>query len=79
VAASLHAPEFVNYACQLCGWCCRQYDISFSRADFERLSKLDWGKLEPALAGKNGPRRCETSGARTPIAFATAPTAPASS
>jgi Fe-S-cluster containining protein len=52
LAASLHAPEFVNYACQLCGWCCHQYDISFSRADFERLSKLDWGRLEPALAGK---------------------------
>jgi Fe-S-cluster containining protein len=52
VAASLHAPGFVNYACQLCGWCCHQYDISFSRADFERLSKLDWGRLEPALAGK---------------------------
>jgi Fe-S-cluster containining protein len=52
VALSLHAPEFVNYACQLCGWCCRQYDISFSRADFERLSKFDWASLEPALAGK---------------------------
>jgi Fe-S-cluster containining protein len=52
VAASLHAPEFVNYACQLCGWCCHQYDISFSRADFERLSRQDWGRLEPALAGK---------------------------
>jgi Fe-S-cluster containining protein len=52
VPASLHAPGFVNYACQLCGWCCHQYDISFSRADFERLSKLDWGQLEPALAGK---------------------------
>lgn len=52
MTASLHAPEFVNYACQLCGWCCRQYDISFSRADFERLSKFDWGRLEPALAGK---------------------------
>jgi len=49
---SLHAPGFVNYACQLCGWCCHQYDISFSKADFERLSKLDWGRLEPALAGK---------------------------
>ena len=52
MTANLHAPEFVNYACQLCGWCCHQYDISFSRADFERLSKLDWGRLEPALAGK---------------------------
>ena len=49
---SLHAPGFVNYACQLCGWCCHQYDISFSQADFDRLSKLDWGRLEPALAGK---------------------------
>ena len=52
MTASLHAPGFVNYACQLCGWCCHQYDISFSRADFERLSKFDWGRLEPALAGK---------------------------
>jgi lysine-N-methylase len=52
LTGSLHAPEFVNYACQLCGWCCHQYDISFSQADFERLSKLDWGRLEPALAGK---------------------------
>ena len=49
---SLHIPPFVNYACQLCGWCCRQYEINFSQADYERLSRYDWGKLEPALAGK---------------------------
>ncbi len=48
----LHAPPFVNYDCQTCGWCCRQYDISFSREDYERLSKHDWGALEPALSGK---------------------------
>ena len=49
---SLHIPPFVNYSCQLCGWCCHQYDISFSRNDFERLSKHDWGALESSLAGK---------------------------
>ena len=49
---TLHLPPFVNYDCQLCGWCCHQYDITFSKADHERLSKYDWGKLEPSLAGK---------------------------
>ena len=49
---SLHAPPFVNYQCQLCGWCCHQYDITFSDADFRRLSKHNWARLEPALAGK---------------------------
>jgi len=52
VNRTIHAPPFVNYSCQTCGWCCRQYDITFSKADQERLSKIDWGKLEPALAGK---------------------------
>lgn len=49
---TLHAPPFVNYTCQTCGWCCRQYDITFSEADYERLSKHDWGKLIPELAGR---------------------------
>jgi len=63
---SLHVPPFVNYECRLCGWCCRQYDISFSRADFARLSKRNWGRLEPALAGREwyaevpGPRNTST-------------------
>jgi len=48
----LHLPAFVNYSCTTCGWCCHQYDITFSRADYERLSKYDWGALEPALAGR---------------------------
>lgn len=49
---TLHVPPFVNYSCQTCGWCCRQYDIAFSKADKERLSKHDWGKLVPELAGR---------------------------
>ena len=49
---ALHIPAFVNYECQLCGWCCHQYDITFSQADFDRLENHDWGKLEPSLAGQ---------------------------
>jgi len=52
VATPLHIPPFVNYECTLCGWCCRQYDISFSQDDYDRLSKRDWGKLVPQLEGK---------------------------
>jgi len=52
VTKPLHIPPFVNYDCRLCGWCCRQYDISFSKEDLERLSQYDWGRLEPALAGR---------------------------
>ena len=48
----IHVPPFVNYTCQQCGWCCRQYDISFSRREYERLSQNEWGVLEPTLAGK---------------------------
>jgi Fe-S-cluster containining protein len=49
---TLHIPPFINYTCQTCGWCCHQYDITFSQADYDRLNKHDWGKLEPSLAGK---------------------------
>src|SRR5512144_783579 len=52
MTARLHIPPFVNYTCQMCGWCCRQYDITLSDKDYTRLSLNDWGKLEPALAGK---------------------------
>jgi len=48
----LHIPPFVNYDCTLCGWCCHQYDISFSQEDYERLAKREWGALEPDLAGR---------------------------
>ena len=49
--SNLRIPAFVNYDCQLCGWCCHQYDITFSTADYERLSKFEWGKLEPEKLG----------------------------
>ena len=48
----LHVPAFVNYECQLCGFCCRQYDITFSEEEHKKLSKYNWGKLEPVLEGK---------------------------
>ena len=50
--SALHVPAFVNYECELCGWCCRQYDITFSAAECERLSSYAWGELAPALAGR---------------------------
>ncbi len=52
MAEQLHIPPFVSYACQSCGWCCHQYDITFSSEEYERLSKHDWSRLEPSLAGK---------------------------
>lgn len=52
MSETFHLPAFVNYSCTLCGWCCHQYDITFSKADHDRLTQYDWGKLEPALAGK---------------------------
>jgi Fe-S-cluster containining protein len=48
----MHIPPFINYTCQTCGWCCHQYDITFSQADYDRLGHCDWGKLEPSLAGR---------------------------
>ena len=55
----LHIPPFVNYDCQTCGWCCRQYDITVAPEEYKRFQKLDWPQLEPDLAGKElfGPLR----------------------
>ena len=52
MSETLHLPPFVNYSCTMCGWCCHQYDITFSKADHDRLAQYDWGKLEPSMAGK---------------------------
>jgi len=51
--SDFHIPTFVNYDCELCGWCCKQYDITFSEAEYKRLSSHDWGKLEPDMAGQD--------------------------
>jgi Fe-S-cluster containining protein len=48
----IHIPTFVNYDCECCGWCCRQYDITLSEAEHHRLKQLDWPELEPELAGR---------------------------
>jgi len=50
--APIHIPAFVNYECQTCGWCCRQYEITFSSDEYRRLSKYDWHALEPSYTEK---------------------------
>jgi len=50
---TLHLPPFGRYDCVMCGWCCRQYDITFSADDYRRLSDKDWARLVPqAVEGR---------------------------
>jgi len=32
----IHLPAFVNYKCRTCGWCCKQYNITFSSDEYPR-------------------------------------------
>ena len=48
----IHLPPFAVYDCLMCGWCCGQFDITFSEADRRQLDKLDWGEIFPDLKGK---------------------------
>ena len=48
----IHLPAFVNYECQTCAWCCKQYNITFSSDEYRRLSKHDWRALVPSFAEK---------------------------
>ncbi len=41
-----------RFDCRSCGRCCRSWNITFSQADHERLSKIEWGTIFPELAGK---------------------------
>ena len=74
--ADLHIPPFLNYSCQACGRCCRDYEIAFSEEDFRRISGPDWGAIFPALAdqelfarsrgrGQAGPHRFRLKADRT--------------
>ena len=46
----LHIPAFLNYACERCGWCCRQAGIPISEAEQRRIAATPWAEVEPELA-----------------------------
>ena len=48
----IHIPPFAHYDCKLCGWCCRQYYITFSEEERRALVRRDWDALVPQVAGK---------------------------
>ena len=47
--ANLHIPAFINYDCQLCGWCCHQYDITLLPRGFRAAVEI---RLGPTGAGE---------------------------
>ena len=49
----IHLPPFVRYDCVQCGWCCGQFDITFSEDDARRLAKTEWGEVLPDLKDKD--------------------------
>ena len=38
----LHIPAFLNYECQACGACCRDYEIAMSKEKYQELSAINW-------------------------------------
>ena len=41
-----------RFDCRSCGRCCRDWCITFSEADHQRLSKIDWAESFPELEGR---------------------------
>ncbi len=48
----LHIPAFLNYECQACGACCRDYEIAMPQKKHDELSAVNWRAVsaDPALA-----------------------------
>lgn len=46
-------PEGVNYNCQGCGRCCTGWSVGLTEADYARIKDVDWGSVNPDLAGKD--------------------------
>jgi Fe-S-cluster containining protein len=49
----LHLPEGINYDCTGCGKCCSGWAVPMTGEDWERISKVDWGELNPKYKGKD--------------------------
>lgn len=43
VSEELHIPQGINYECTGCGKCCGGWSVPLTSADYERISKVDWG------------------------------------
>ena len=41
----LHIPAFLNYECQGCGACCRDYEIAMSDKKHDELSAVNWRQV----------------------------------
>jgi len=48
----LHIPAFLNYECQACGACCRDYEIAMSAQKHDELRAINWRAIsgDPELA-----------------------------
>ena len=69
----IHLPPFANYDCVMCGWCCRQFDITFSEADHRKLAQKDWRALVPEIGGQAWCRPTRKRPPKDPWRFVTRP------
>ncbi len=45
-------PEGIRYNCQGCGRCCAGDAVGLTEDDYQRIKNVDWGSINPELAGK---------------------------
>lgn len=71
----LNIPEGIHYECTGCGKCCSGWAVPLTEEDYERLSPIDWGNLNPELKDKKLFRKLKPSeSVNTPYTHAIIPT-----
>jgi Fe-S-cluster containining protein len=60
----LHIPAFLNYECQACGACCRDYEIAMSAQKYDELNAVNWRAIsgDPDLTRPFEPTPYEWTG-----------------
>lgn len=48
----LITPEGLNYECTGCGKCCSGWSVPLTEEDYQRLSAIDWGSVNPDFRNK---------------------------
>lgn len=48
---SLVIPEGINYECAGCGKCCSGWSVPLTKADYERISAIDWAEKNEKFQG----------------------------
>ncbi len=47
----LRLPTGINYECTACGKCCGGWAVPMTETDYDRISDVDWGRLDDRFAG----------------------------